>query len=76
MSSSVMSLAMIPAKEIKPIVQMNQPGMISYKNRHQTRDGIVFRGYLRNNEETTSYGRSGKPGKNRLSAGEVVDLYV
>ena len=77
MSSSAISLAMIPVKnEIRPILHVNQGGMISYRNRHQTQDGIIFRGYLSNNKPTTTYGRSGRPKKEFQTAGEIVDLYI
>jgi len=77
MSSSAITLAMIPVKnEIRPIFPVNQGGMISYGNRYQTQDGIIFRGYLSNNKATTTYGRSGRPKKNYQTAGEIVDLYI
>lgn len=72
-----MTLAMIPVKnEITPITHVNQGNMVSYRNRYQTQDGIIFRGYLSHNKGTTTYGRSGRPKKNHHSTGELVDLYI
>lgn len=77
MSSSAMSLAMIPVKQgIRPIVHIDQGGLISYRDRYQTQDGIVFRGYVPTDQETTAYGRSGRPRKNDQATGEIVDLYI
>ena len=77
MSSSAISLAMIPVKnEITPILQVNQGGMTSSRNRYQAQDGIIFRGYLSDNKSNSTYGRSGRPKKNFQTAGEIVDLYI
>ena len=77
MSSSAMTLAMIPVKnEITPIVHVSQGAMTSSRSRHQSQDGIIFRGYLYHNKGTPTYGRSGRPKKNHQSTGELVDLYI
>lgn len=77
MSTTAISLALLPVKnEIKPIVQMNQDGMISSRGGAQTQDGVIYRGYLSNNKETTAYGRLGRPRRNHQSTGDIVDFYI
>jgi len=67
---------MIPVKSgMNPIVHVNQAGLVSYQNRSQSRDGIIFRGYLLRDKETKSYGRSGRPYNNQAT-GMIVDLYA
>jgi hypothetical protein len=77
MSSSAMTLSMIPmVRDITPVEPIEHGGLISSRNYQQNRDGIIFRGYIRDERATALYGRSGKPKEPSPSTGVMVDLYI